>query len=506
MQLEQKYELLEAVGELTGEQDQTIPAWERSTGKLVFVHFLAGGYKAENNAVLTAVGRLSPEHRQHVLAAGDHAGSAYVITDALPWGVTLRNWITNMSPKEEAPPTAPEVKVEAPPAAPEVPVKVEAPTPPPAASELARAGTWKIPAFDAAVKSEPVEARQPELTPPAPPKLEPVVTPTSSAAAPAPAAPEREPGEFTRLMRAGMAEPPASLEIPKPAPSGSPTSGHTPGEFTQMLRAMKPDPAGAVKMPSSPGPPVTPEAKPGEFTQLLRGLKPEPPASPVQRSAPPEAARVADEFIPPIAPPPLADVPLTPDRGAASGQGGDFTNWFQQPLQAPTPKPASPQPAAAAPWQFDTPGASAAPPVAPAPPVRPGQGEFTQMFRPPQTPSPGAPASPPVSQGEGGFTQLLRAPAPPAGGVFVPPAPGPADADLFKAPGRENVAGGPSFTQFLAVSTPTPPAPPPAAAPKPAAKGPALASPPRSYLPIILIVGLLFVLMIAVILILWLRK
>ena len=76
MQLEQKYELLEAVGELGGTQDQTIPAWERSSGKLVFVHLLAGGYSAEVNAILTAVGRLPPENRQRVLGAGDYSGTA----------------------------------------------------------------------------------------------------------------------------------------------------------------------------------------------------------------------------------------------------------------------------------------------------------------------------------------------------------------------------------------------------------------------------------------------
>src|SRR5579864_4541048 len=107
MQLEQKYELLEAINDLSGDRDQTIPAWERSTGKQVFVHLLAGGYSSENNAVLTAVGRLSPEHRQHVLGAGDHLGNAYVITDALPWGVSLRKWIERIQAKPETPTTAP---------------------------------------------------------------------------------------------------------------------------------------------------------------------------------------------------------------------------------------------------------------------------------------------------------------------------------------------------------------------------------------------------------------
>ena len=114
MQLEQKYELLEAINDLSGDRDQTIPAWERSTGKQVFVHLLAGGYNSDNNAVLTAVGRLSPEHRQHVLGAGDHLGNAYVITDALPWGISLRQWVAKIQGAPAAPAAAPNAPSAAP--------------------------------------------------------------------------------------------------------------------------------------------------------------------------------------------------------------------------------------------------------------------------------------------------------------------------------------------------------------------------------------------------------
>jgi hypothetical protein len=524
MQLEQKYELLEAVGELRGEQDQTIPAWERSTGKLVFVHLLAGGYNTENNALLTAVGRLSPEHRQHVLAAGDHAGSAYVITDALPWGMSLRNWITNMSPKGEAPPQTP-------PPAPEASAKVERPVSD--ASEMSRAGTWRIPAFDAGIKSEPVAPRHPEHTPPAAPKAEPSEAPPTAiykgppvptVSTPAPAnpepaaAPEREPGEFTRLMRAAQSEPGPTLEMPMPAQSG-PVASQGEGEFTRLMRAAKVDPSATLEMPgSTPAAPVAPEAKPGEFTQLMRAFKGEsapPPVLPVQPIAtPPEPPRVASQVPPPIELPAIpnpqawqkpADVPITPVGGPEGGSAGEFTDWLQQPLQAPKPKPIPPPPAET-PWQFDKPAAPAPPPVQPAPPVSSGRGEFTRMFQTPRTPAAGLPAAPPVPQGEGGFTQLLRTPASPAGGIFERQAPGgSADADLFATPGRgtPNVSGGPSFTQVLAAGTPAPPA---AAPPAPAPKEPAPAKPQRSYLPLILILGLLFLVMVALIVILLLGR
>ncbi len=513
MQLEQKYELLEAVGELVGTQDQTIPAWERSSGKLVFVHLLAGGYNGEVNAILTAVGRLPPENRQRVLGAGDYSGTAYVITDALPWGVTLRNWITNMSPKVETPAAPP---------APTIPVTVEAPPAARNAAELTRAGTWKIPAFDSAVKSEPVAPRQPEPPPPAPPpKLDPVVTQPMAINAGA-VVPEKEPGEFTRLMRAGMAEPAASLEMPKPAPGGSAAEERDTGEFTQMLRAVKPDPMATAQIPGAPtAAPAAADAKPGEFTQLLRAFKRESPSAPVlpvPGSATPPV-RSADQIIPPIDAPPkpmvtarqeIPDVPMTPARAAESSPG-DFTNWLQQPVGGPSPKPSAPPPPppVEAAWQFDPPAAPAPPPIQPAPAAKQGPGAFTQMFQTPRTPAPAAPAAPPISHEEGGFTQLLRAPASPAGGIFEPPRPGgPADADLFKTPGQgaSNVAGGPSFTQFMAVSTPTPPAAPAAAppAPAPAPKEPPLDK-PRSYLPLILILGVLFLLTVALVLVLWLR-
>src|SRR5215467_336186 len=122
MQLEDKYDLLEPLSGLGGAADITVPEWEKSNGRLVFVHVLAGGYSAETNQVLTTLGRLPAEHRQHMLGAGDYAGNAYVVTDALPWGATLRGWVASVSANS---PLEPAQAAE--------PVK------------LSKAGAWKIP-------------------------------------------------------------------------------------------------------------------------------------------------------------------------------------------------------------------------------------------------------------------------------------------------------------------------------------------------------------------------
>ena len=469
MQLEEKYELLEAVGEISG-RDRTIPAWEKSTGKQVFVHLLAGGYSAENNLVLTAVGRLSAEHRQHVLGAGDHLGNAYVITDALPWGVPLRNWIEKIRGQAEAPAPAPAASNA---------VLDE--------SKLARAGTWRIPAFNPVSKLEPAEPQPREHTPPSPPKLDPDVIETAAMERPGQdlpaAAPEKEPGEFTRLLRTGGAELPAAPKTPVPAPSGSPASE---GEFTRLMRTGKPDPLATAEMPGSAlATPVASDTQPGEFTQLLRGLKPASaptPAAPAQPATTPQATpRRADEIITPIQAPAKPNTPF----GQAS---------------AP----------AESPWQFDIPSAPAPPPVQPAAQRGQGQGAFTQMFQgqpePPRAPSPGLGAPPPVPQAEGEFTRMMRTPTSPAGGVFAPPVrSGPADADLFAKPGQAvpGAKGEPSFTQVINARNPAPPA---AAASTPAPKeaAPAKSQPP--YLILILVLGLVAVLMIALILILWLGR
>lgn len=96
---------------------------------------------------------------------------------------------------------------------------------------------------------------------------------------------------------------------------------------------------------------------------------------------------------------------------------------------------------------------------------------------------------------------MMRTPAS-QGGVFSPPAPGgPADADLFKAPGPSAPAakGGPSFTQVMAARPAGAPAPGQAAsgptAPEETKKGP-------PYLILALVVGLLIVLVVVLVLLL----
>src|SRR3954466_14998958 len=121
MPIEDKYELLEPITGLGGAQDVTIPAWEKASGRLVFVHILSGGYGAETNQVLSLIGKVPPDHKKHVVGAGDLSGSAYVVTDSLPWGATLRAWVASVSGKE-----------------PELERPLDEP-------RLTRAGIWKIP-------------------------------------------------------------------------------------------------------------------------------------------------------------------------------------------------------------------------------------------------------------------------------------------------------------------------------------------------------------------------
>jgi hypothetical protein len=470
MQLEQKYELLEAISDLSGDRDQTIPAWERSTGKQVFVHFLAGGYNSLNNAVLTAVGRLSSEHRQHVLGAGDHLGNAYVITDALPWGISLRQWVEQIQGKPQSPPSSPNAII---------PPSPATPKPETAESPLARAGTWRIPVFNPAAKTAPPAeppkpAAQSAPAAPAPPIATGPLPPEVTAGAPPPL--QKEPGEFTRLIR-GMSPDALKPEVaPMPAPPPSKPDSQ-PGEFTQMVRAAAKQDAGAgAGVPPSPVP-ATADHSPGEFTRLLRSYTGAP--APVA-SAPP-------------APPPIPVERATP---------------FEPPIPSPAPRrePVAP-PAAEVPWQFDKPNSLPPSPVPPTAPSAPGG--FTGMFETPRpltpSPTPGIGASlepsPIISpKPEGEFTRMMRSPVS-SGGEFSPPsAGGPADADLFQSPRSTAPAAkdGPSFTQVIA-ARPAAKAAEPAASPAPSAPQETKKPP---YLVLGLVLGLLIVLVVVLVLLL----
>ena len=63
MYLHEKYQLDDAAADLSGASDRTFTARERASGRRVLIHMLAGGYGGENDGLLRAVGRLSPEIR-----------------------------------------------------------------------------------------------------------------------------------------------------------------------------------------------------------------------------------------------------------------------------------------------------------------------------------------------------------------------------------------------------------------------------------------------------------
>ncbi|HXB72182.1 MAG TPA: hypothetical protein VNY05_28350 [Candidatus Acidoferrales bacterium] len=532
MQIEEKYELLEPIAGLGGTQDVTVPAWERASGRLVFVHVLTGGYAAETSQVLTALGRLAIEHKQHVLGAGDLSGSAYVVTDALPWGASLRTWVASVSGTAPSSFTAP----------------VERP-----ADEVRflRAGAWKIPVIKPGDPPSPaVPAAAPEpggftggmrAAPPAgAPAGEspveqagpgaglqtmPVAVPTpsspkgeSQASTPAAAAPPAEPGEFTRLMQAGKAVPEGMAGGVPQAPHG-PTAPATPepGEFTRLMQAGKPITVAATRSPDA----APPASEVGEFTRLMQAPNPmkapkvDPdvtaemaaagsaePASAAPSAGPGEFTRLM-QAAKPAAPATLA--PAKPETSTPPVEPGEFTRLMNADRPAPMPtaqmataqfaSPAAPSnpPASPAagelPWRYDTSDSR----PSPLQPAAAGPGEFTRMF---QTPPAAAPAIPPLSgkpAGEGEYTRMLRAPSAPAENLFTAP-PLPPAADVFEV--RSGAVERDEFSHLASGSKPPQqPAPSAKAAAAPTGKT------KSSNLPVVLIVGGLLLLALVVVIV-----
>ena len=485
----EKYELLALRG---GDHEIALPGREISSGRDVLVHLLAAGYNPDNVEMLAAIDKLPAVHQRRVLDKGDHEGIPYVVTDVLPGTLKLREWLA----------------------------EAEAQAPPPVKSTAHR-GVWKIPAvLEAPPKgAAPVKEPEPVRRPPAQedmptaqmpvPRLD-LMPPASPAmtATPPPAAPE--PGEFTRMLRAEAAPPPVP-PAPPPAATQAPLPvAPEPGEFTRMPRAetaLPPAPPAAPPAATQAPPPAVPE--PGEFTRILRSTAPPavPPVAPsAPPQAPPQAAPEPGEFTrmfqvqtppPPTMPggaqypiPGPLPAPAQPPRSAAPGE---FTRMMQSPL---APEPLRARPAATPPpsvSQFDRmmqagQFGEAPPPevrlsgsAAPPPPARPMQAsdEFERMFEREPEPAEGlaVPAPPPAPLPQGGA----------ATGAFsrrsVPAAP------------RET-AGPSEFTQMFAARPPALPAKTPAPAPAPA---PAPKAEKKSYLPLILILGGLFLLVVVVI-------
>jgi hypothetical protein len=505
----EKYELLALRG---GDHEIALPGREISSGRDVLVHLLAAGYTPENLELLAAIDKLPAEHQRRVLDRGDHEGIPYVITEVLAGTLKLREWLAA--------------------------AKSEAPSPAPVKSSAQR-GVWRVPAAvgappkSAAPASEPEEFRrlfepvkEPEQVrrPPTQdelptaqivvPRLD-QMAPATPVAMQAPAPAEPEPGEFTRIMRSPAAPPlvpptapPAAMQAPAPAEP-------EPGEFTRILRSAAAPPAPPAATPAVTRVPAPPAPEPGEFTRILRSTAPpEPPvATAAAPQAPAPAAPEPGEFTrmfqteAPDAPRPSmsgADqfgipAPPAPTQTPRSAGPGEFTRMMQSPL---APEPLRSRPAAAPPpsaSEFDRmmqagqfteappPEVRLPDPAAPPPPAaRPMQapGEFTRMFatEPEPSESLAAPAEPqaPLPQGgaaTGAFSRRsLSAP---------PPAP----------------AGSSEFTQMFAARPPATPAETPAPAPAPPAP-----KAEKSYLPLILILGGLFLLVVIVVLIFALKS
>ncbi len=349
-------------------------------------------------------------------------------------------------------------------------------------------------------------------------------------APPPPTPPASEgPGEFTQMFHGRPASPASTptvtqREAPQPLapPPPAPPASEGPGEFTNMFSMQIP--RQSVETAARPGPPSQPVAsfsappapskEPGEFTKMFRAgsVAEKPPERPVAavppdlRSSSPAAQQAPGEFTaimggyrPPRPTGPVEPSaqmppgPASPGPTAVQGQSGEFTQMFQSP-----PKPA------AAPPVFPAP-VSAPPPAAPVEPAVPsGPGEYTRIISgppirpgvaPPAAPPAGAPGAPRVAVP----MQPMQVPVMPAMQMQQPVVPMPPQAyiqpgQIQAGPGGVSMQG-PQVTPVMpTVPGQFAPAMQPLAIPMAAPQAaPAQPSKKRSLLPLIIILGGIFV-------------
>ncbi|HYP14020.1 MAG TPA: hypothetical protein VEQ63_08860, partial [Bryobacteraceae bacterium] len=232
----------------------------------------------------------------------------------------------------------------------------------------------------------------------------------------------------------------------------------------------------------APPPAAPPPTEPGEFTRMFQA-----PAAPPQ--VPLQGAHPHQQFQP------LAPAHVPP----AQSQPGEFTRMFQAPNITPTGSPQQTQ-------------------FAPSPPPSSGPGEFTRYFEPPahpqgsvahpayQNPLGTGSAPPAPANAPGEFTRMFGIPpaSPPIGGSLAPMPP---------PPPAQGTAG--EFTRMFQAPTQQPSAPvaPPASVPTPSlltSKQPEaqLRRPAkqRNLIPLLIVLGMLFLLAIALTLFFALRK
>jgi hypothetical protein len=305
--------------------------------------------------------------------------------------------------------------------------------------------------------------------PPAPTQQAPAGLEGEPQAAPVPQAEPKEPGEFTRMFQTQT--PPAPMGEPPPVPPKVPeqprpaVAPHQPGEFTRMFQTPtppapmgEPEPPPRAAAPIEPGPAVAPH-QPGEFTRMFN--------TPPSNAPPPSSA------APPAGPRQLGAEPV--------GVGGEFTRFFGSAMPSSE--------------LGQSLGSAQLPPPTPPPATHAPPGEFTRIFgkqeMPPWPPvSPAVPPPPTSAPGgsPGTATQSFATPAPPP-----PPV----------APAAPSVPG--EYTRMFGTPSFSPPEP----QPLPPTPAPVSAPPPQqrvNYLPLLIVLAVLFVAAVAVIIVLLVKK
>ena len=434
MKLANKYELFDPV---TTGRVETFVAQDLASRERVLAFIFEGGQSPEEppsaEQILQAFCGMAPPPPAAVIDAGRYGGTsfAYLVTK-VPEADTLQDWVAAY---ESHTPTAPKIQtspaVEAPRSTASDPrIRTQAPEPGP----ITRA-------FSPPPKPAEATAAKP-------------LQPDTSSVPPGDRIPTRPKESFTGVFQ--------SAAIPAEPGSGGRVDEAKPGEFTSFFRG----PFTAQASPVTPTltPPASePENRPGDFTQIFGGVRQSPKEVPVE-------------------PPVRSEAPLN--------EPGGFTQLFAAPVSTPASfrqePPAFPKeeaPKAESTLVFDKPAwepqaPSSPPPAPPAldslpagiPPLpTSGPSEYT-MFVSGGMRSPNAPDEPPIP-----------------GGTSPP---GSKPAAVF---GMPKVPSVPPMPVPKIPPTPVPPAPkmPTLAAPK-VPEAPAAPRPQMPYLPLILIMTVLF--------------
>jgi len=433
MKLANKYELLDP---LTTGAVETFVARELATGQRVLVHVFEGGGSTSDpptsDWALEGLGKLAPTPPGEVIDVGRYPGStfAYLVT-RVPVGEVLQKWV--LAYEAHGQPT-PE------PAAVTAAIPSQGGTRPPGSEPGLGTAVFFSPAKPADTSSTTPKPRDTASTP------VPVATPGRT--------PTRPKESFTGMFQS------AGTPV-ESRNAGAPASDGKSGEFTSFFRGPFTGKASETPNMAPPLPPPEPDSRPGEFTQIFgarRGSPQEAPAEPSVRT----------------------DAPLN--------EPGGFTQLFASPSPASSefaapPLQAEEKPVSSEnPFIFDTPTwkpqINTLPPT-PAPPKNPfeslpagGPSEYTMIVSGGMR-APAAPDEPPMaaaSNPPGAKPAAFAMPKAPA----IPPMPVP------KMPAAPAMPAVPPTPKMPALAVPKAP------------QAPDAPKPPMSYLPLILIMTVLF--------------